>query len=51
MSAITLGTLILGERLDPAHLAGQGLIGVGLAVIDGRLPRLLIGTAPARRAA
>jgi drug/metabolite transporter (DMT)-like permease len=47
VSAITLGTLVLGERLAPAHLAGMGLIGAGLAVIDGRLPRLLRSTAPA----
>ena len=37
VSAILLGTLLLGEALDPRHLAGMGLLGVGLAVIDGRL--------------
>lgn len=36
ISAILLGTLFLGERLEPRHLAGMGLIGVGLAAIDGR---------------
>ena len=39
--AIMLGVLVLGETLLPRHLAGMGLIGVGLAFIDGRLPRLL----------
>ena len=27
---------VLGERLDPEHLFGMGLIGLGLAAIDGR---------------
>jgi drug/metabolite transporter (DMT)-like permease len=35
-SAILLGTLALGETLLPRHLAGMGLIGLGLAAIDGR---------------
>lgn len=35
-SAIFLGAMILGERLDPQHFAGLGLIGLGLAAIDGR---------------
>lgn len=37
VSAILLGTLILGERLEPRHFAGMALIGAGLAAIDGRL--------------
>ncbi|MGM0561573.1 MAG: DMT family transporter [Pseudomonadota bacterium] len=41
VTAILLGALILGERLAPQHFAGMGLIALGLAVIDGRLPRLL----------
>lgn len=36
VSAILLGTLVLGERLDPRHFLGMGLIGLGLAAIDGR---------------
>ncbi len=40
VSAIILGSLVLGERLDPRHFLGMGLIGVGLAAIDGRLFRL-----------
>jgi drug/metabolite transporter (DMT)-like permease len=39
VSAILLGTLVLGERLEPRHLAGMTLIAAGLAVIDGRLWR------------
>ena len=41
VSAILLGTTILGEVLAPAHLAGMALIGLGLAAIDGRLPDLV----------
>ncbi len=37
VSAIVLGTLILGEVLLPEHIAGMALIAVGLAIIDGRL--------------
>ncbi len=37
VSAILLGTLVLGERLGVQHLAGMALIGAGLALIDGRL--------------
>ncbi len=36
VSAILLGTLVLGEALAPRHLAGMLLIGLGLAAIDGR---------------
>ena len=39
ISAIILGSLVLGERLDPRQFLGMALIGVGLAAIDGRLPR------------
>jgi drug/metabolite transporter (DMT)-like permease len=37
VSAIVLGALILGERLEPKHFAGMALIGLALAAIDGRL--------------
>jgi drug/metabolite transporter (DMT)-like permease len=37
VSAILLGTLLLGEVLLPRHLAGMARIGLGLAAIDGRL--------------
>lgn len=36
VSAILLGTLVLGETLYPRHLVGMALIGAGLAAIDGR---------------
>ena len=37
VSAILLGTLFLGERLEPQHFAGMALIGAGLLAVDGRL--------------
>lgn len=37
VSAILLGALFLGERLDGRHVVGVLLIGLGLAAIDGRL--------------
>ena len=42
ISAILLGALVLGEVLLPRHLLGMVLIGLGLACIDGRLPRRLL---------
>jgi drug/metabolite transporter (DMT)-like permease len=41
VSALLLGIIILGERLDPRHFLGMGFIGLGLAAIDGRLFPLL----------
>ena len=41
VTAILLGALVLGERLEPRHFAGMALIGVGLALIDGRIAGLL----------
>lgn len=37
ITAILLGALVLGERLEPRHILGMALIGAGLATIDGRL--------------
>ncbi|MFI5001645.1 MAG: DMT family transporter [Reyranellales bacterium] len=37
VTAILLGAAFLGERLELRHFAGMALIGVGLAVIDGRI--------------
>lgn len=37
VSAILLGTLVLGERLGANHFLGMALIALGLAAIDGRL--------------
>jgi drug/metabolite transporter (DMT)-like permease len=47
VSAILLGTLVLGERLEPQHIAGMALIAAGLVAIDGRVWRWV----RARRAA
>lgn len=41
VSAVVLGSLVLGERLDARHFAGMALIGAGLAAIDGRLVALV----------
>lgn len=37
--AILLGSTLLGERLSPTALSGLGCIGLGLALIDGRIFR------------
>ncbi len=37
VSAIILGTLLLGERLQPVHFMGMAAIFVGLLLIDGRI--------------
>ena len=36
VSAILLGSALIGERLEARHLAGMALIGLGLLLIDGR---------------
>lgn len=41
VTSILLGAVFLQERLAPRHFAGMALIGLGLAVIDGRIGRLL----------
>lgn len=41
VSAILLGALVLGERLDAIHFIGMALIAFGLAAIDGRAGRAL----------
>lgn len=38
-SAMLLGTIFLGERLESFELAGMAMIGLGLVTIDGRLLR------------
>jgi drug/metabolite transporter (DMT)-like permease len=40
VTAILLGALFLGERLEPRSFVGMALIGLGLAAIDGRLLRI-----------
>lgn len=44
VTAILLGVLVLGETLQPRHWIGMGLIGLGLAAIDGRLWRAIAMT-------
>lgn len=41
VSAILLGTAVLGERLAPHHFVGMAIIAVGLAAIDGRPARII----------
>jgi drug/metabolite transporter (DMT)-like permease len=50
VSAIALGTALLGERLSGHHGVGMGRIGLGLAAIDGR-PLRAVRAASTRRAA
>lgn len=47
VSAIVLGALVLGERLQLQHVFGMALIAIGLAAIDGRLWRRLRGSVAA----
>ncbi|MCB9946354.1 MAG: DMT family transporter [Rhodospirillaceae bacterium] len=49
-SAILLGILVLGETLQPKHMAGLTLIALGLAAIDGR-PWRAVKRVAVRRAA
>jgi len=44
-TSILLGVAVLGERLEARHLLGFAVISAGLALIDGRLPRVLSGAA------
>ncbi|MES9872983.1 MAG: EamA family transporter [Candidatus Sedimenticola sp. 6PFRAG7] len=37
VSAIILGSQVLGETLEPIHYLGMALISIGLSAIDGRL--------------
>lgn len=41
VSAILLGSLVLGERLSPNHFLGMALIALGLLSIDGRIFAML----------
>ncbi|WP_246022264.1 DMT family transporter [Pararhodobacter zhoushanensis] len=45
VSAILLGTLVLGEALAGRHYLGMALIAAGLLAIDGRVIDRLLGTA------
>ena len=41
VSAILFGVTLLGETLEPRHMAGMALIAAGLILIDGRLIAIL----------
>jgi drug/metabolite transporter (DMT)-like permease len=43
VSAILLGAVLLGERLEPHQFAGMAAIAVGLIAIDGRVAQGLLG--------
>ncbi len=49
VSAVLLGSLVLGERVTAVQLAGMALIALGLIAIDGRMPALLQRWRQARR--
>ena len=42
ISAVLLGAIILGERLELRHFMGMGIIVIGLAAIDGRVKNIII---------
>jgi len=50
VSAILLGTAVLGEQLELKHMLGMGLISIGLLSIDGRAVQILISRFPNRKA-
>ena len=49
VSAIALGVTFLGERLEANQVGGMALIALGLAAIDGRVLRYVLGGAGRRR--
>ena len=48
-SALVLGMSVLGERLTATQFAGMALIGLGLALIDGRPVASLAGRLRSQR--
>ena len=48
VSAILLGTQVLGEQLAVRHLVGMAAIALGLAAIDGRVVKLLARPVPVK---
>jgi len=48
VSAVLLGTTMLGEHIEPRQLAGMGLIAAGLATIDGRVAAVFFRQLPRR---
>lgn len=51
VSAILFGVMLLGERLEPRHMAGMALIGAGLVLIDGRVISAVAAFVSARKPA
>jgi drug/metabolite transporter (DMT)-like permease len=39
VSAMILGAFLLNEQISVRHILGMAVIGIGLALIDGRIPR------------
>ncbi len=50
LSAILLGTAVLGEQLEVKHMLGMGLISIGLLSIDGRAVKILMSKVQIQRA-
>ncbi len=50
VSAILLGTAVLGEQLELKHMLGMGLISIGLLSIDGRAVKIFRSKALNRKA-
>jgi drug/metabolite transporter (DMT)-like permease len=44
VSAMILGAVLLNEQVSGRHFLGMMVIGVGLALIDGRIPRKILAT-------
>jgi drug/metabolite transporter (DMT)-like permease len=42
VSAMLLGSLLLDEQISARHFLGMAVIGIGLALIDGRIPAKLL---------
>lgn len=49
VSAILLGTAVLGEQLELKHMLGMGLISIGLLSIDGRAVKIIMSKVPNRK--
>lgn len=44
ISAMVLGAMLLNEQISARHFLGMAVIGIGLALIDGRIPRKMATT-------
>lgn len=44
ISAMVLGAMLLNEQISARHFLGMAVIGIGLALIDGRIPRKMAAT-------